>query len=64
MFNTLEFAPDLLEDGRPLPIASMERALTDLRRVGRNTKLLLNDEIEAMRAEASRYEETTDAEFC
>lgn len=54
-----DFIPDFLEDGRPLPIATLERALTDLRRVGRNTHLLLLDEIEVIRSEGENH-----AEFC
>lgn len=34
------FAPDLVDIGRPLRMANPERALTDLKRVGRNTHLV------------------------
>lgn len=43
-----DFIPDLLENGRPLPIANAQRALKDLHRVGRNTQLLLKDEVDAL----------------
>ena len=62
--NPLDFVTDLLEVGRPLPIASMERALIDLRRVGRNVGMLDYGEIKAMRQEKIMYqEENDDVEF-
>ncbi len=58
-----EFVGDLLDNGRPLPIASCERALIDLKRVGRNVHLVQMDEVneEIRRA---RSLEAPDAEFC
>ena len=43
--DPVDFVTDLLDVGRPLPIASKERAMKDLRRVGRNTMLLQTDEV-------------------
>lgn len=48
------FLSDLLEVGRPLPLASAELALADLKRVDRNTHLLQGTDIE---------EDTPDAGF-
>lgn len=64
-----EFVGDLIDNGRPLPIASFERALSDLIRINRNTHLLID--IEEIRQEqkdraaerSAEAEEDINAEF-
>lgn len=58
-----EFVSELIDNGRPLPIASAERAYRDLRRVGRNLQMVQMDELRAEVARQTAKEET-DAEFC
>jgi predicted transcriptional regulator of viral defense system len=68
-----EFVPDLIDNGRPLPIASVERAIKDLRRAGRNLTMVQEDELREELARAAGADciesdepevtETPDAEF-
>lgn len=58
-----DFAMDLIDNGRPLPIATCERALIDLKRTGRNLHLVQMDEVEEEIRRAKSLEDT-DAEFC
>lgn len=48
-----EFLGDLTSDGRPLPRATLERALRDLRRVGRNTAMIQDEVVREIQQEDS-----------
>lgn len=57
--DPLSLVRDLVDNDRPLPIATMQRAISDLRRTNRNTHLIQEDEIE--RILRQQEEEAEDA---
>lgn len=57
--DPISLVRDLIHNDRPLPIATMERALSDLRRTKKNTHLIQEDEVE--RIVRQQEEEAEDA---
>jgi hypothetical protein len=64
--NPSDFVADLIDNGRPLPIASLERAVIDFRRVGRSTQMIKEEDLLELLEEKAELmkEETCDASVC